>query len=124
MVQIQSIHSSPRCHRLSSLRALPSGHYASERLTRPYSGELLALPVLSQLANIARLPKDPRPFFSMLRLFCLALTLFDMFFYILQRKEDDSKALMQGCKFTWKSAFSQMWWHYQDAFDYLVTAGI
>ena len=68
--------------------------------------------------------KDPRPFFSMLRLFCLALTLFDMFFYILQRKEDDSKALMQGCKFTWKSAFSQMWWHYQDAFDYLVTAGI
>jgi hypothetical protein len=34
----------------------PSGHYASERLTRPYSGELPASAALSQLANIARLP--------------------------------------------------------------------
>jgi len=68
--------------------------------------------------------KDPRPFFSMLRLFCLALAIFDSFFTILHRNEAASKALMQGCKFTWKSAFSQMWWNYQDAFDYLVTAGI
>ena len=68
--------------------------------------------------------KDPRPFFSMLRLFCLALAVFDAFFYILHRNEDASKALMQGCKFTWKSAFSQMWWHYNDAFEYLVTAGV
>jgi hypothetical protein len=68
--------------------------------------------------------KDPRPFFAMLRLFCLALTVFDMFFYILQRKEDASKALMQGCKFTWKSAFSQIQWQYEDAFDSLITAGI
>ena len=68
--------------------------------------------------------KDPRPFFSMLRLFCLALTVFDAFFTILQRNEDDSKTLMQGCKFTWKNAFSQMWWHYADAFDYLITSGI
>ncbi len=35
----------------------PSGHYASERLTRPYSGELPAVAALSQLTNIARLPK-------------------------------------------------------------------
>ena len=35
---------------------LPSSHHASERLTRPYSGELPALAALSQLANIARLP--------------------------------------------------------------------
>ena len=67
--------------------------------------------------------KDPRPFFTMLRLFCLALAVFDAFFYILQRNQAASKALMQGCKFTWKSAFSQMGWHYPDAFEYLVTAG-
>ena len=38
-------------------KLLPSGHYASERLTRPYSGELPAVAALSQLTNIARLPK-------------------------------------------------------------------
>ena len=43
-------------------RLLPSGHYASERLTRPYSGELTALAALSQLTNIARLPKPPKIF--------------------------------------------------------------
>jgi hypothetical protein len=68
--------------------------------------------------------KDPRPFFAMLRLFCLALIAFDAFFHILHRNEAASKALMQGCKFTWKSAFSQMWWHYPDAFEVLLTAGI
>jgi len=36
---------------------LPSSHYASERLTKPYSGELPAAAALSQLANIARSPK-------------------------------------------------------------------
>jgi len=68
--------------------------------------------------------KDPRPFFSMLRIFCLALAVFDAFFSILLRNETASKSLMQGCKFTWKSAFSQMWWQYEDAFNYLITAGI
>ena len=34
----------------------PSGHYVSERLTKPYSGELPAFAALSQLANIARFP--------------------------------------------------------------------
>ena len=66
--------------------------------------------------------KDPRPFFSMLRIFCLALAVFDAFFAISHRNEAHTKALMQGCKFTWKSAFSQMWWCYRDAFDYLVVA--
>ena len=37
-------------------------------------------------------------------------------FTILHSNEAASKALLQGCKFTWKSAFSQMWWHYQDVF--------
>ena len=60
----------------------------------------------------------------MLRFFCLALTVFDAFFRILHLNEDASKALMQGCDFTWKSAFSQIWWHYRDAFHYLLTAGI
>jgi hypothetical protein len=67
--------------------------------------------------------KDPRPFFVMLRLFCLALTVFDAFFYILQQTQDALKSLMQGCKFTWKSAFSQLGWLEEDAFEYLVTAG-
>jgi hypothetical protein len=68
--------------------------------------------------------KDPRPFFAMLRLFCLALLAFDAFFHILHRNQKASKALMQGCKFTWKNAFSQMGWQHQDAFQGLVTAGI
>ena len=39
-----------------SVGLAPFGHYTSERLTRPYSGELPACAALSQLANIARLP--------------------------------------------------------------------
>jgi len=35
-----------------------------------------------------------------------------------------SAFLMPGCQFTWKSAFSQMWWHDPDAFEVLLTAGI
>ncbi len=38
-------------------RLSPSSHDTSERLTRPYSGELPASAALSQLANIARLPR-------------------------------------------------------------------
>jgi hypothetical protein len=66
--------------------------------------------------------KDPKPFFVMLRLFCLAVTVFDAFFYILHQTEQALKTLMQGCKFTWKSAFSQLQWLEEDAFEYLVTA--
>lgn len=66
--------------------------------------------------------KDPAPFFAMLRLFCLALTAFDAFFHILSQIQDATKALMQGCKFTWRSALSQLRWFEEDAFDYLVTA--
>ena len=67
--------------------------------------------------------KDPRPFFTLLRLFCLALSTFDAFFYILQQAGLVMKTLMQGCKFTWKSGFSQLRWLEEDAFEYLVTAG-
>jgi hypothetical protein len=67
--------------------------------------------------------KDQPQFFALLRLFCLALTVFDAFFYILQQTENAIKSLMQGCNFTWKSAFSQLGWLEEDAFEYLVTAG-
>ena len=66
--------------------------------------------------------KDPRSFFSLLRLFCLALTVFDAFFYIVIHRSHDYQQLMQGCKFTWKSAFSQMRHRYPHALEYLVTA--
>ena len=67
--------------------------------------------------------KDPRPFFAMLRFFCLNLLVFAAFFHILRHDEDGTKSLMEGCRFTWKSAFSQMSWRNEDAFDYLMTAG-
>ena len=66
--------------------------------------------------------KDPRQFFSLLRLFCLAITVFDAFFFMLNHRSHDYQQLMQGCKFTWKSAFLQMMQRYPEAFDYLVTA--
>ena len=66
--------------------------------------------------------KDQACFFSLLRLFCLALVAFDAFFCILQQTTDGLKNLMQGCKFTWKAAFSQLWWLEGDAFEYLLTA--
>jgi len=39
-------------------RLVPSGRYTSERLTRPYSGELPACAALSQRATIPRSPKS------------------------------------------------------------------
>jgi len=78
---------------------------------------------LSHLAGTkTRYFKDPAAFFAMLRLFCLALTAFAAFFHILSQAADAAKALMQGCKFTWRSAFSQLRWLEEDAFGYLVTA--
>jgi hypothetical protein len=47
---------------------------------------------------------------------------FDAFFCILQQINDGLKALMQGCKFTWKAAFSQLWWLEEDAFEYLLAS--
>jgi hypothetical protein len=44
--------------------------------------------------------KDPRAFFVLLRLFCLAVTVFDAFFHIVQQGPEAIKSLMQGCKFT------------------------
>jgi hypothetical protein len=66
--------------------------------------------------------KDRRQMFSLLRLFCLHLTVFDAFFSILNEDKAERKALLQGCKFTWKGAFSQMNRRYDDAVRYLTTA--
>jgi hypothetical protein len=62
MCQIQSDTLHLVSHAYLPVRLAPSGHYTSERLTKPYSGELPACAVPSQLANIARLPmpKGPR----------------------------------------------------------------
>jgi len=62
MCQIQSCTLHLVSHAYLPVRLAPSGHYTSERLTKPYSGELPACAVPSQLANIARLPmpKGPR----------------------------------------------------------------
>ncbi len=60
MVQIQGIHPSPRYARLSSLPVLPSGHYASGRLTSPYPG---GLPTSLQIPHSAHaLPGHPTLF--------------------------------------------------------------
>ena len=40
-------------------RLAPSGHYTSERLTRPYSGKLLRFHGSFTVGNIARLPPSP-----------------------------------------------------------------
>ena len=32
--------------------------------------------------------------------------------------------MMQECTFTWRSAFSRIGWHSQDAFEDVLTAGI
>jgi hypothetical protein len=78
---------------------------------------------LSHLGGTKRVYfKDQDCFFSLLRLFCLALVAFDAFFCILQQINDGLKALMQGCKFTWKAAFSQLWWLEEDAFEYLLAS--
>lgn len=66
--------------------------------------------------------KDARQQLSLLRLFCLALAVFDAFLCIVRHDESDAKALLQGCKFTWKSAFSQLMWQCADALEYLTTA--
>jgi hypothetical protein len=59
MCQIQSITLHLVTLVYLPVRLAPFGHYTSERLTKPYSGELPACAVLSQLANIARLPIGP-----------------------------------------------------------------
>ncbi len=52
--------------------------------------------------------KDPKAFFTMLRLFCAAIALLDILLYILRRNGLLFKSLLQGIKQTWKNVFSQL----------------
>lgn len=52
--------------------------------------------------------KDPRRFFTLLRLICLAMTLFDAFFTIMRRDAEGFKRLRGGIKPTWKNLCSQV----------------
>jgi hypothetical protein len=58
-VSDSGLHPSPRCSRLSSFQLSAFSRYATERLTRPYSGGLTRLlRAPSQQATIARLPSS------------------------------------------------------------------
>ena len=52
--------------------------------------------------------KDPTRFYSLLRLFCTAVALFDMMIAILQRSEKRFKAILNGIKLTWNNLFSRL----------------
>jgi hypothetical protein len=52
--------------------------------------------------------KDPKPFFTMLRLFCTAIALLGILLQILKQNEGEYKRILNGIKETWKNAFSQL----------------
>jgi hypothetical protein len=52
--------------------------------------------------------KDPKPFFTMLRLFCTAIALLAMLLQILNQNEEEYKRILNGIKQTWKNVFSQL----------------
>jgi hypothetical protein len=52
--------------------------------------------------------KDPKPFFTMLRLFCTAIALLAMLLQILKQNEAEYKRILNGIKATWKNIFSQL----------------
>lgn len=52
--------------------------------------------------------KDPKPFFTMLRIFCAAISLLGILLQILKRKALLFKKVLSGIKPTWKNIFSQL----------------
>ena len=52
--------------------------------------------------------KDPKPFFTMLRLFCTAIALLGILLQILRQNEQNYKRILNGIKETWKNVFSQL----------------
>jgi len=52
--------------------------------------------------------KDPKPFFTMLRLFCTAIAVLGMLLQILRQNESEYKRILNGIKETWKNVFSQL----------------
>jgi hypothetical protein len=59
--------------------------------------------------------KDPRPFFTLLRLFCAALAAFDAYICIVKQTPREFKRLCRGIKPTWKSIFSRLRDQLEDA---------
>jgi len=51
--------------------------------------------------------KDPKPFFTMLRLFCTAIALLGMLLQILKQNAGEYKRILNGINETWKNIFSQ-----------------
>ena len=52
--------------------------------------------------------KDPKPFFTLLRLFCTAIALLAILLQILKQNEGEYKRILNGIKETWKNVFSQL----------------
>jgi hypothetical protein len=52
--------------------------------------------------------KDPKPFFTMLRLFCTAIALLAILLQILRQNDAEYKRILNGIKETWKNVFSQV----------------
>ena len=64
---------------------------------------------ISHLAGTKRFYfKDPRPFFTMLRLLFAALAAFDAYICSMKRHEAEFKRLLDGAKPTWKNIFSRI----------------
>jgi hypothetical protein len=52
--------------------------------------------------------RDPKPFYNLLRLLCLALAIYDILIYSLQSSPKFFKKIRNGIKPTWKNIFSQL----------------
>lgn len=52
--------------------------------------------------------RDPKPFFNLLRLLCLALAVYDILLYSLKASPHFFKKIRNGIKPTWKNIFSQL----------------
>ena len=64
---------------------------------------------ISHLAGTKRFYfKDPRRFYSMLRLFCAALAAFDAYICIMRNSEREFKRFLDGAKHTWENIFLKL----------------
>ena len=67
--------------------------------------------------------KDSKRFFTLLRLFCLAVTLFDAFFLTMRCEPKEFNRLRGGIKPTWKNLCSQLEERLPPRFGRLLTVG-
>lgn len=72
---------------------------------------------LSHLSGIKRFTfKEQKPFLTMLLLFFAAITIFDIYTYMLQQNEEAFKHVLGGITFTWVNFFSQLEEQMEDRF--------